>query len=494
MPRTTAGSRIALRGYGDKAIRFAGTDAYIDFGTTNFAFERTDSWSVSLWVKLEIGQNDQCLMSRAVNTSTLKGWQIRYEHSTRQFSVILASNYAGFANALHVRTNNAMPAGQINEWMHIGFSYNGTSAPGGVVIYKNGTALTTTTVSNSLSASISDAGINARVGTTSDSGEDLTGSVTDVGVATRVWTAAEFASIHFNGVYPSDSLYAQYKFTEGSGTTVADSAGSARNGTLTAGTWITTNTPVAALRSGALQRLALRGYGDKSLQFDGANDYVDLGTTAFNFERTDSFSIVTWINIGGGSSNHVFFSRAAGTPGFRGWWMRYEVASASYNVFLCNDFAGANYLWKRTSSNPAQRGRWRRFGFSYNGTSDAAGLTLYIDGTAVSAATVSNTLSATMVTAGVNARMGTITDDSLDFNGNLTDTAVYSRVLTATEMADIHFSGIYPADNLYARYKFDEGSGVTLADSSGNARNGTITAATWSTAIAPLQLARTVVV
>ena len=244
-------------------------------------------------------------------------------------------------------------------------------------------------------------------------------------------------------------------------------------------------------RTAATGRVAMRGYGDKSLQFDGANDYVDFGTTNFNFERTDSFSVSMWINPAGGTSNHVIFGRAAGTVDFRGWWIRYEVSTSSYNVFLSNDFVGANYLWKRAVGK-AQKRIGTRFGFSYDGTSAAAGLILYIDGAAVSTTIMSNTLSATMVTAGVNARMGTITDDTLDYNGNVTDVAVYNRVLTAQEMSDIHFSGIYPTDNLYARYLFDEGSGATLTDTSGNGRNGPITAATWSTAIAPLALSRTV--
>ena len=70
-------------------------------------------------------------------------------------------------------------------------------------------------------------------------------------------------------------------------------------------------------RTAATGRVAMRGYGDKSLQFDGANDYVDFGTTNFNFERTDSFSVSMWINPAGGTSNHVIFGRAAGTVDFR---------------------------------------------------------------------------------------------------------------------------------------------------------------------------------
>jgi hypothetical protein len=240
--------------------------------------------------------------------------------------------------------------------------------------------------------------------------------------------------------------------------------------------------------------VALRGYGDKSLRFDGTDDYVDFGVTNFAFERTDPFSFSGWINIGtSNASNRVVFGRALGSATFQGWWIRYEPANRSFNVFMASDFSASNHLWARALGQ-AQISEWVRFQFSYDGTSSTTGINLYIDGVAVTKTVVANGLTASMVAVGVNARMGTITDNTLDFLGNLTDIAVYSDVLTATEMSNIHFSGIYPTDNLYARYLFDEGSGATLGDTSGNGRHGTITAATWSTTTVPLKATRTATV
>lgn len=239
--------------------------------------------------------------------------------------------------------------------------------------------------------------------------------------------------------------------------------------------------------------MALRDHGNYSLKFDGSNDWVDFGTSNFAFERTQPFSVSMWVNQNAATAQSTIISRANVSPNFQGWWIRYERATCSYTFYLISSFS-TNYLAIRTSAVPnyGQFQKWVRVGLTYDGSSTAAGTKFYIDGVAATQTTVANTLSASTVAAGINARMGTLTDDTIDYNGNLTDVAVYTDVLTAQEIRDIHFNGIYPNDNLYARYLFNEGSGSTLTDSSGNGRNGTITAATWSTAKAPLQLARTV--
>lgn len=73
---------------------------------------------------------------------------------------------------------------------------------------------------------------------------------------------------------------AYWNFDEGTGTTVADSSGNGNTGTLLNGTVWTT------------------GKRWNALQFDGVNDYVDLGSDAsLNFSSADSFSISSWINI-----------------------------------------------------------------------------------------------------------------------------------------------------------------------------------------------------
>ncbi len=66
------------------------------------------------------------------------------------------------------------------------------------------------------------------------------------------------------------------------------------------------------------------------------------------------------------------------------------------------------------------------------------------------------------------------------FNGFIDDIRFYTSILSASDVTSLYYTGITPTtpDNWY---KFDEGSGATATDSGTSAKNGTITAATYST-------------
>lgn len=66
------------------------------------------------------------------------------------------------------------------------------------------------------------------------------------------------------------------------------------------------------------------------------------------------------------------------------------------------------------------------------------------------------------------------------FNGKIDKVRMWSRVLTAQEIADLYYSDKVNTTNLVAEYLFDEGSGTTANDNSGNGNTGTISGAVYS--------------
>lgn len=65
--------------------------------------------------------------------------------------------------------------------------------------------------------------------------------------------------------------------------------------------------------------------------------------------------------------------------------------------------------------------------------------------------------------------------------------AVYSDVLTQTQIDNIYTNQDYPVDNAVGIYKLTEGTGTTIADTSGNGRDLTISGApTWSSSDLPV--------
>jgi hypothetical protein len=65
-------------------------------------------------------------------------------------------------------------------------------------------------------------------------------------------------------------------------------------------------------------------------------------------------------------------------------------------------------------------------------------------------------------------------------NGNLDDVLVYSRALSSAEVATLATDTSEPSVGLLAAWRFDEGSGTTVLDESGNGHTVTLTGATFS--------------
>lgn len=105
---------------------------------------------------------------------------------------------------------------------------------------------------------------------------------------------------------------------------------------------------------------------------------------------------------------------------------------------------------------------------------DATTRTLYVDdnaGIATNTTSVTFNGNVSHFTVGsafrASAASNTIT-------GKLRDVRVWSRALTAQEATDFYNESFVPSTNLELWWKFDEGSGTTVSDASGNERNGSI--------------------
>src|SRR3989344_6333653 len=106
----------------------------------------------------------------------------------------------------------------------------------------------------------------------------------------------------------TSGLVAHYKFDEGSGTTASDSSGNNNIGTLI-------NNP--AWTTGKI------GGG---LSFDGVDDYVNISNeSAFDFERTNPFSISAWVNYPSGSSDASIVSKMQNGGNFPGYEFSVDV-------------------------------------------------------------------------------------------------------------------------------------------------------------------------
>ncbi len=295
----------------------------------------------------------------------------------------------------------------------------------------------------------------------------------------RVWqggtamTAAQVAELFYNDTVPTGpTLIREYLFTEGTGTTLADTSGNGMTGTIAGSpTWLRT-TP-------SLPHVAFRPISN-CLSFDGAGDGVSMGNT-FSKERTDAFSYSAWINQNQPTANGYIISKADASE--NGFGLKITPLGAGGNkliVTLSNN-AATNLIRLDSAQNIIPSNSWQHVCVTYDGSSTATGTKVYLNGQRLAMTTTNNTLSATIVNTAPFC-IGGFNGTSGSFKGNITNVRIYSAELTATQVADEYYNAKIATGSVQGEWLMTDGSGATLTASVGGT-NGTITGAVWSTEI-----------
>jgi hypothetical protein len=174
--------------------------------------------------------------------------------------------------------------------------------------------------------------------------------------------------------------------------------------------------------------------------FDGVDDRIDFGNN-FSKERTDAFSLGIWFITTDGDGCVVGKTLQSGTTR-RGYELLVGPTSISFG--LANNAAGgANNIVVRNLQDWTD-GILHYVLITYNGSSLASGVDIYVDGVAVAKSTIVDTLSQTTLSAAIftiGARDGAA---NVLFAGTLSHAQLWNRVLTAPEVAEAYNGGDPP--------------------------------------------------
>ncbi len=309
-------------------------------------------------------------------------------------------------------------------WHHFAVTFD--DAANSLKLWIDGVNVATTSTTTSLSWS--GLGTNTRVGQHGNAlaSYDLDGAVDDVRVYSWALTRSEIAGLY--------GLVGHWKLAETSGTTAADSSGNALNGAHTNGPSIGQAGPYP-------------GAGQYAASFDGSNDYVN-GAVATVYSFADGFSIATWVKLDAYLNLAAMLQNGSTTDSCQ------LAISGTGQVRLSGRSAAGLQTHITTTTLP--RGRWKHVVGTYDGST----FKVYIDGQLDSSAS-----NAFMVTAGAgNLTLAASLEGSDQYlDGSLQDVRLYNRALVAEEVSEIY--------GLVGHWALNEGSGATLADSSGTASN-----------------------
>jgi hypothetical protein len=245
-----------------------------------------------------------------------------------------------------------------------------------------------------------------------------------------------------------------WTFDETSGTTAADSSGSADPGSLN-------NGPVWG---GA-------GHIDGELAFDGVDDAV-VGAGP-GVTTTSDFSVSTWVYLAATGSNRTAVSQAGSVSS--GFILR-STAAGKWQFSLPRTDVAAPTVDSATSTASVATNTWTHLAGVVSGTS----MQLYVNGVADGSAVHPSGFNATGALTAGRARLNSAPAEF--WSGRLDDLRVYRRALSAADVTSIYGTNttvVLPAST--TQWAFDEGTGTSVADGSGSANPGTLAAgATWN--------------
>ena len=251
--------------------------------------------------------------------------------------------------------------------------------------------------------------------------------------------AFDDVSVRYQGA-AANSLVGHWTLDEGTGTTALDSSGNAIIGTLTNGpTWVADQ------------------FGGNAVDFDGVNDYVDLGTPAA-LNDLPAVTVAAWINptTSGGNSAGRIFAKGNGTNPTAGFRLCLFNQTAPNQLTFAADYSTTDMSRVSTAAIPFNQ--WTHVAATWTGTSAASGVTLYINGSPVTYSASNDGQGVRNSDVGTSVRIGNNQVADRGFDGAIDAVRVYNYALSASEVAALaQPPGGAPEINV-------QGNGVTIAD------------------------------
>ena len=443
---------------GGNCTYFDGYKNYIDCGSSGL-FDLKQGVTVSAWIAPSAHQtaSEPGIVGKDLNSYLLT----YYPTDGRVYWYI--NNAGGTYTRASVSTNT---------WSLVTATYDGSY----LRLYINGQPSGTPTA---YSGTVAYSAANLLLGCRSASGGvpslPFKGYMDDVRVYNRALSSGEVSALYSSGEKSArdamftngaeDGKVAHYKMNEGTGASITDCSGFGNTGAIYGASWLNIGTD------------------NYSLDFDGVFNYVDCGRAPSLSNLTGPVTTIAWICPW---ANQLFSE-----PGI---WGR------GTDVFQTTLYSNNTLYWYITGNNDTQYGTntsissrtWSQIATTYDGSA----LKIYVDGVQQGTPTsYTGSIDSSTNKLYIGCRVSTGTPECF-FKGLIDEVKVYNYAMSSTEIANQYSSSekttrneMFPdngvddgtKDSLVAQYTLSEGTGSTIADSSGHGNIGTLNNVTWTT-------------
>jgi hypothetical protein len=460
-------------GKNGSALNFNGTSNYV--ATTNNAFTQLTVGTVGAWVK-------------TADSGAIGGVVVK----VGAYGIFLVSNEvrlydwtAGTWRSTGVFVND-------NKWHYVATSFQ-SGVTNGTIVYVDGKNVLTTTITvlNQPSAFVIGAGGEGP-------GQVIAGSIDDVTLYNYIRSPKQISEDMNSGQSNANAQVGHWKFDEGNGN-------SANNAIANFSKYLGVKYNNTAWSSD--------GKFGNALSFNGNTDQVVIASSAdLRYEGAD-FTMSAWVKPDATDDGGYIFSKPwNGSGGYNYWLVSSGGANPSFSVSV-----GGATSFTLGSIKTVTAGSWHHVGVTVNGASKL--VSIYLDGKLASSGThsISNWVPG-IPDSNSNLVMGCIFPYGYDwcaggtvyaYKGLIDEPKIFTSALSAQDMFAQYNQGFsvtmasagisagagdnatkaqycVPGDvstcnSPIAEWNFDENTGNTAKDTSGNANNGTLVSTpTWS--------------
>jgi hypothetical protein len=186
----------------------------------------------------------------------------------------------------------------------------------------------------------------------------------------------------------------------------------------------TTNGNNATMQGPVAASQQQSGEIDGSINFEGDTWASLASASTFSFERTDSFSVSTWLKINSNANGALVGKYPS--PANAGWALA-QIAGTSSPQFALGLFGTSGTTGASAETAQVSMGVWHYVVVTYSGTSTTAGMTIYIDGVNQTLTTVKNNLATSILNSDAPAINSRVVTASQESNDNLDELRVSAK-------------------------------------------------------------------
>lgn len=175
-----------------------------------------------------------------------------------------------------------------------------------------------------------------------------------------------------------------------------------------------------------------------SLQFDGANDRVEwLDNAVIDFDRLDANSGFIWVKTADSSAT-TYIEKNSSSTGYR-LYFNAQNLTFEYRATGTGDRIRVRVQNIRAT---VQDGNWHQVGWTYDGSGNASGVAIYLDGVAQTIDIQNDTLTGSTLNVGALTMAARSGGGSNFGPGNMDELALWDVELTSGEVTTIYNSGV----------------------------------------------------